>query len=138
MARAGGSARRPRARPPRPWAAARASPTARGCLVSTRVVRPSWQMTLGPFRAPPLTGGRPLRVDVDRVQRLARHHEEAVALGAAEAEVAAGLGQPDAADELAFGRPDRHAAIAAPTPAGIAVARDPRSEEHTSELQSRE
>src|SRR5882724_1611306 len=35
----------------------------------------------------PLGGGRPLRVDVDGVQRLAGRHEQAIALGAAEAEI---------------------------------------------------
>src|SRR6266446_10279429 len=49
---------------------------------------------------------------VDGVERLARGHEQAVALGAAEADVAAHLGQADAADQLAGRRPYRHAAIA--------------------------
>jgi hypothetical protein len=53
-----------------------------------------------------------LRGDVDRVERLARRHEQAVALGAAEAKIGADLGQPNTADELARRRPYRHAAIA--------------------------
>src|SRR3954453_4886714 len=53
-----------------------------------------------------------LRGRVHRIERLARGHEQAVALGAAEADVAAHFGQPDAAEELAVRRPRRHAAIA--------------------------
>src|SRR3954464_10095590 len=55
---------------------------------------------------------RSLRADINRVERLARGHEQAVALGAAEADVAAHFGQTDAADQLAFRRPHRHAGIA--------------------------
>src|SRR6185295_1001042 len=46
---------------------------------------------------------RALRVHVERVDRLARGHEQAVALQAAEAEVGAALGQGDAADHDAVG-----------------------------------
>src|SRR5450631_1786587 len=53
-----------------------------------------------------------LRGGVHGVERLARGHEQAVALGAAEADVAAHLGQADPADELAVRRPYRHAVIA--------------------------
>ncbi len=63
----------------------------------------------------------PLRVDVDRVERLARGHEEAVALRAAEADVAAHLRQADAPDQLAVGIPDRDAVVA-DRPAGVARA----------------
>ena len=42
-----------------------------------------------------------LRGRVDGIERLARGHEQAIALGTAEADVAADLGQADAADELA-------------------------------------
>src|SRR5689334_7953558 len=56
---------------------------------------------------------------VERVERLAARHEQPVALGPAEADVAAHLGQPDAPDELALGRPDRHAAVAN-RPPGVA------------------
>src|SRR5438876_12359458 len=60
-----------------------------------------------------------LRGGIYRVERLARGHEQPVALGAAEADVAAHLGQADPADELAVRRPYRHAAIA-DVAAGIA------------------
>src|SRR5437867_277830 len=59
-----------------------------------------------------LTRGRPLGVDVDRVQRLAGGHEQPVPLGAAEADIPADLRDPDAPGELPFGRPDGHAAVA--------------------------
>src|SRR6266849_1570383 len=64
-----------------------------------------------------------LRGGIHGVERLARGHEQAVALGTAEADVAAHLGQADAAEELAVRRPYRHAAIAHGT-AGIARAPD--------------
>src|SRR5439155_20308657 len=47
-----------------------------------------------------------------RIERLARGHEQAIALGATEADVAAHFGQTNAADQLAFRGPHRHAAIA--------------------------
>src|SRR5207253_1459350 len=53
-----------------------------------------------------------LRGGIHGVERLARGHEQAVALGAAEADVAAHLGQADATDELAGRGPHRDAAIA--------------------------
>src|SRR5262249_49776742 len=56
---------------------------------------------------------------IDGVERLARSHEQAIALGSTEADVAAHLGQTDAADELAVRRPYRDAAVAHMTP-GIA------------------
>jgi hypothetical protein len=46
-----------------------------------------------------------LRGEIDRVERLARGHEQPVALWAAEADVAADLRQTDAADQLALRRP---------------------------------
>src|SRR5258708_31976589 len=55
---------------------------------------------------------RALRGGIHRVERLARGHEQAVALGAAEADVAAHLGQADAADQLGGPRPHPHAVIA--------------------------
>src|SRR5713101_1467462 len=61
---------------------------------------------------PGLAGRGALRGGVDRVERLAGRHEQAVALGPAEADVAADLGQPDAPDELTLRRPHRHPAIA--------------------------
>src|SRR6185436_11738590 len=54
---------------------------------------------------------RALRGSIHSIERLARGHEQAVALGAAKGDVAADLGQPDAADQLAFRRPHRHTAI---------------------------
>src|SRR5262252_6355039 len=68
-----------------------------------------------------LTGRRPLGLGVDGVEGLAGGHEEAVSLGAAEADVAADLREPDAPDELALRSPDRHAAIAHAAP-GVAGA----------------
>src|SRR5271170_7317154 len=53
-----------------------------------------------------------LRAGIHSVERLARGHEQAVALGAAEADVGTHLGQADAADQRAFRRPYRHAVIA--------------------------
>ena len=53
---------------------------------------------------------RALRVHIQRVDRLARGHEQAVALQAAEAEVGAALGQGDAADHDAVGR-EHHDAV---------------------------
>src|SRR5262249_61456638 len=60
-----------------------------------------------------------LRADVERVKRLARRHEQTVALEPAEADVGAALGELDAADELAGGRIDHHAGevLAAHSPA---------------------
>src|SRR5829696_10043456 len=64
-----------------------------------------------------------LRSRIHGVDRLTRGHEQAVALGAAEGDVAAHLGQADAAEQLAFRRPYRHAAIA-DVAAGIACGPD--------------
>src|SRR5262249_32171387 len=57
-------------------------------------------------------GRRSLRVHVYGVERLARGHEQAIALGTAEADVAADLGQADAPDQFALRRPYRDAAVA--------------------------
>src|ERR1700676_2991595 len=59
-----------------------------------------------------LAGSCALRGGIHGVERLARGHDQAVALGAAEADVAAHFGQADPADELAIRRPYRHTAIA--------------------------
>src|SRR5215813_10727435 len=59
-----------------------------------------------------LAGRGALGADVERVQRLAGRHEQAVPLWPAEAHVAADLGQPDATDELALGVPHRDPAVA--------------------------
>src|SRR5262249_55085633 len=67
---------------------------------------------------------RALGVDVERVERLARGHEQSVALDAAEAEVGAALGQQEAADQLPVGSDDRppvQALAAAPPAPEIAV-----------------
>jgi D-galactarolactone cycloisomerase len=53
---------------------------------------------------------RALRVYIERVDRLARGHEQAVALQASEAEIGAALGQRDAADHDAVGR-EHHDAV---------------------------
>src|SRR5688572_27731998 len=63
-----------------------------------------------------LAGCGALRGRVHRVERLARGHEEPVALRPAEADVAADLRQADAPDELAAGCPYRHAAVADAAP----------------------
>src|SRR5262245_55143364 len=55
---------------------------------------------------------RALRSRVHGVERLACGHEQAVAFGAAEADVAADFRQTDAADQLAVRRPDRDTAVA--------------------------
>src|SRR5439155_19845125 len=52
-----------------------------------------------------------LRRGIDGIERLARGHEQAVTLGAAEADVATHLRQTDTAEQLALRRPHRHAAI---------------------------
>src|SRR5438128_3141715 len=65
---------------------------------------------------------RALRRRVDRVERLAGGHEQAVALGAAEADVAADLREADASDQLALRSPDGHAAV---THGAARVARAP-------------
>src|SRR6185437_3384888 len=50
-----------------------------------------------------LPPGGALRFDVEGIDRLARRHEEAVALEPAKADIGAALGQHDAADHLAVG-----------------------------------
>src|SRR5215510_2796689 len=69
-----------------------------------------------------LGGPRALSGDVKRVERLARRHEESIALGSAEADVPAHFRKPDATDELALGVPHRHPAVAQ---VASRVARDP-------------
>src|SRR6266852_5610050 len=46
---------------------------------------------------------RALGADVQRIERVARRHEQAIALDAAEAEVGGALGERDLADPLAVG-----------------------------------
>src|SRR3954447_934257 len=57
-------------------------------------------------------GGGALRLDLQHVQRLARRHQQVIALRAAERDVGAYLGQTDAADQLALRVVDKHASIA--------------------------
>src|SRR5215467_6412465 len=59
-----------------------------------------------------LTWRRPLRAEIDGIERLACGHEQPVALGSPKANIAAYLGQADAADQFAFGCPDGDPAIA--------------------------
>src|SRR5215510_9400905 len=64
-----------------------------------------------------------LGVGIERVDRLAGADQQAVALGAAEAEVGRALRQEDVPDHLALGVEDRHAVVAlAATPAAPEVA----------------
>ena len=56
-----------------------------------------------------LSPERALRIHIQRVDRLARGHEQAVALQPAEAEIGAALGQRDTADHHAVGRVDHDA-----------------------------
>src|SRR5204863_2737749 len=70
-----------------------------------------------------LSGRGALRRGIDGIQRLARSHEQAVALGSAEAHVAANLGQPNPSDELALRRPHGHPVV---TDAATGIARAPQ------------
>src|SRR5215469_8031893 len=54
-----------------------------------------------------LAAGRPLGFDVERIDRLARRHKEAVALDAAKTDIGTAFGQHDAADHGAVGGEDR-------------------------------
>src|SRR5258708_7992040 len=72
-----------------------------------------------------------LGCDIDRIQRLARRHEQAVALLAAEADVGAGLRQADLADAHPIRRENLDAVVALADPSGadpdVAVDVDPQS-----------
>src|SRR5580698_3292894 len=75
---------------------------------------------------------RALGFDIDCIERLARRHEQAVTLLAAEAEIGTALRQTNLADPLAVIRcKDLHAVIAFPDPAGadpdIALGIDPQA-----------
>src|SRR5438094_376062 len=48
-------------------------------------------------------------LDINRIERLARGHKQAIALSAAEANVGAGLGQANHPDALTIGRDDLNA-----------------------------
>src|SRR5947208_6259880 len=54
---------------------------------------------------------RPLRVDIERIERMARRHEQAVAAQSAETKIGAALGQRDLADPLALRAEDHHAVL---------------------------
>src|ERR1051326_4577775 len=60
---------------------------------------------------------RPLRFDVNRVERLAGGHKQAVAFLAAETDVGANLRQQNHPDPLAVGRKNMHAVVPGPPPA---------------------
>src|SRR5690606_37893031 len=70
---------------------------------------------------------RALRIDVQRVERLARRHEQPVALRSAESDVRAALGQPNASEQRRRRVPDRDAAVA---DSAARVARAPEVAEH--------
>src|SRR5437879_1257463 len=61
---------------------------------------------------------RAARLDIDRIERLARGHEQTVALGAAEAHVRADFRQQDLANARAIRREDMDAVVAVADPAG--------------------
>src|SRR4051794_38979382 len=65
-----------------------------------------------PFTTPVVSGALPARDalsgDVQRIDRLAGGHEQAVAPDATEADVGAAFGELDAADRLALWREDHH------------------------------
>src|SRR6516164_2167412 len=67
--------------------------------------------SIATLSAHPLTRGRPLRGNVDRVERLVGSHEQSVALGSAKADVGDDLRQTDAADQLALGVPYGHPVV---------------------------
>src|SRR5262245_11154898 len=58
-----------------------------------------------------LAAGGALRVHEQRIDRMARRHEQAVALGAAEADVGAALRQRNESDRLAGGVENLHAVL---------------------------
>src|SRR5712691_3042650 len=69
--------------------------------------------------------GHALRVDVERIERVARRHEQAVAVAPAETQVGAALRQPDVPDRLACGIENPHAVeLAGHAPAAPEVAVD--------------
>src|SRR6266404_1888379 len=73
---------------------------------------------------------RTLRFDVERIDRLACRHEEAVALDPAETDVGAALGQHDAADHLAVGGEHDNAVLglaAGPSASQITLDIDPHA-----------
>src|SRR5262245_45160698 len=76
-----------------------------------------------------LAAGRALRVHVERIDRMARRHEQPVALDAAEANVGGPFGQHDLADAFAVGREHDDAVVAlAHPPAAPQIAVDVAAE----------
>src|SRR5215831_12979121 len=72
----------------------------------------------------------PLGLDIEGVDRLARGHEQAVALLATETHVGAALGQQDAADHRAVGRVDGDPVLrlaAGPGAPEVAIRVDPQA-----------
>ena len=67
---------------------------------------------------------RALGIDVNRVERLARRHEQPVAAAPAKAQIGAALGQSDAADHLAVGGENRDAVEFARAPAAPQITVD--------------
>src|SRR6266446_669042 len=66
-----------------------------------------WMRLCPPYKSPTY---RALRPDIQRIERVARRHEEAVTLDAAEADVGAAFGERDRADPLAV-RIEHHDAV---------------------------
>src|SRR5207244_12203760 len=67
-------------------------------------------------------------VDVDRVERLARRHEQPVSAASAKAQIGAAFGQRDAADQLAVRGENGDAVELARAPAAPQIARDVAAE----------
>src|SRR5580692_3210384 len=65
---------------------------------------------LAPSGPPASPYPRPLRLHIERIERMTGRHEQTVALGAAEADIGADLGQTDAQDRLALRR-EHHDAV---------------------------
>jgi hypothetical protein len=61
--------------------------------------------------------------DVNGMERLSRRHEQAVAFGAAEADVSADFGQQDLTHPFAFGREYVDTVVSGAHPAGVANVR---------------
>src|SRR5262249_56255899 len=72
----------------------------------------------------------PLGLDIEGIDRLARGHEQAVALQATETHVGTALGQQDAADHRAVGRVDGNPVLrlaARPGAPEVAIRVDPQA-----------
>src|SRR6185437_366548 len=80
-----------------------------GCEFATRYERAGGDRRSGDMRA--------LRLDINRINRLARGHEKVIALLAAKAEVRADLGKQNHADALAVWRENMRAIVTVTHPA---------------------